>query len=139
MFQQITAVGNVGRDPEMRFTPGGQPVTTFSVAVNRRYKNSVGEQVDEVTWLQVQTWGKLAEVCKQYLAKGRQVLVEGRLVADRDTGGPRTFKRQNGEIGASFEVNAETVRFLGQKPGGTEGDAGAGPTQPAEDEDQIPF
>jgi single-strand DNA-binding protein len=79
----------------------------------------------------------MGEVCKQYLTKGRQVLVEGRLVADRETGGPRTFKRQNGEIGASFEINAETVRFLGQKPGGAEGEAGAGPVQPTEDE--IPF
>jgi single-strand DNA-binding protein len=139
MFHKIILVGNLGKDPEMRYTPGGQPVTSFSVASNRRYTGSDGQNVEETIWFRISAWGKQAEVCKQYLAKGRQVLVEGRLVCDRQTGGPRTFKRQNGEIGASFEVNAETVRFLGQKQdaGGEGGDAGAAPAPATEEE--IPF
>jgi single-strand DNA-binding protein len=139
MFQTIILAGNLGRDPEMRYTPSGQPVTSFSVATNRQYTNNNGQTIKETIWFRISVWGKQAEVCKQYLAKGRQVLVEGRLVCDRQTGGPRTFNRQNGEIGASFEVNAETVRFLGQKQdaGGEGGDTGAAPAPTAEEE--IPF
>ena len=139
MFHKIILVGNLGRDPEMRYTPGGQPVTSFSVASNRRYTDSSGQPVEETIWFRVSVWGKQAEACKQYLAKGRQVLVEGRLVCDRATGGPRVFQRQDSTWGSSFEVNAETVRFLGQRQdaGGAEGDAGAAPAPATEEE--IPF
>jgi single-strand DNA-binding protein len=139
MFHKVILVGNLGKDPEMRYTPGGQPVTSFSVASNRRYTDSGGQQVEETIWFRISVWGKQAEACKQYLAKGRQVLVEGRLVCDRQTGGPRTYKRQNGETGASFEINAETVRFLGQRQdsGTAESEPGAAPAPAAEEE--IPF
>jgi single-strand DNA-binding protein len=139
MFHKIILVGNLGRDPEMRYTPGGQPVTSFSVASNRRYTDSNGQNVEETIWFRVSVWGKQAEACKQYLAKGRQVLVEGRLIADRQTGGPRTYKRANGETGTSFEVNAEVVRFLGQRGegGGAPEEPGA-PAAPAAEE-EIPF
>jgi single-strand DNA-binding protein len=141
MFHKVILVGNLGKDPEMRYTPGGQPVTSFSVASNRRYTDSSGQSVEETIWFRISVWGKQAEACKQYLAKGRQVLVEGRLICDRQTGGPRTFKRANGETGASFEINAETVRFLGQR-----GDSAAAPVEgeggpaaaPAAEE-EIPF
>jgi single-strand DNA-binding protein len=139
MFQKIILVGNLGRDPEMRYTPGGQPVTSFSVASNRRYTDSSGQPVEETIWFRISVWGKQAEACKQYLAKGRQVLVEGRLVCDRATGGPRVFQRQDSTWGSSFEVNAEIVRFLGQRQdaAGAEGDAGAAPAPATEEE--IPF
>ncbi len=115
MYHKIIIAGNLGQDPEMRYTPGGQPVTSFSVASSRKYTTSAGEQVEETIWFRVSAWGKQAEVCKQYLAKGKQVLVEGRLTCDKATGGPRTFARKDGTTGASFEVTAETVRFLGSK------------------------
>jgi single-strand DNA-binding protein len=139
MFHKIILVGNLGKDPEMRYTPGGQPVTSFSVASNRRYTDSSGQNVEETIWFRISVWGKQAEACKQYLAKGRQVLVEGRLVADKQTGGPRLFKRTNGETGASFEVNAETVRFLGQRgESPAEGEA-APAAATGGTEEEIPF
>lgn len=112
MYHTIIIVGNLGRDPEMRYTPGGQAVTNFNVATNRQYTSSDGQQVKETVWFRVSTWGKNAENCNQYLRKGSRVLVEGRLVPDQATGGPRTYTRQDGTPGASFDVNAVTVRFL---------------------------
>jgi single-strand DNA-binding protein len=140
MFHKVILVGNLGKDPEMRYTPGGQPVTSFSVASNRKYTDAGGQQVEETIWFRISVWGKQAEACKQYLAKGRQVLVEGRLVCDRQTGGPRTYKRASGEMGTSFEINAETVRFLGQRQDGpaVEGEPGAAAAAPAAEE-EIPF
>jgi len=137
MFHKVILVGNLGRDPEMRYTDKGQAVTSFSVASNRRYTDSAGQTVDETIWFRISVWGKQAEVCKQYLSKGRQVLVEGRLVADKETGGPRVFTRNDGTTGASFEVSAETVRFLGQKQDTGEGGAPAAGAPAAEEE--IPF
>jgi single-strand DNA-binding protein len=139
MFHKIILVGNLGKDPEMRYTPGGQPVTSFSVASNRKFTDSSGQAIEETIWFRISVWGKQAEACKQYLAKGRQVLVEGRLVCDRQTGGPRTYKRANGETGTSFEVNAETVRFLGQRQDSApeSGEPGA-PAAPGTEE-EIPF
>jgi single-strand DNA-binding protein len=140
MFHKIILVGNLGKDPEMRYTPGGQPVTSFSVASNRKYTDAGGQTVEETIWFRISVWGKQAEACKQYLAKGRQVLVEGRLVCDRQTGGPRTYKRQNGEMGTSFEINAETVRFLGQRGEGGPAEGGEpGPAAAPGTEEEIPF
>ncbi len=138
-FHKIILIGNLGRDPEMRYTPSGQPVTSFNVATNRRYTDSSGQQVKETIWFRVTTWGKLAETCNQYLKKGRMVLVEGRLSPDLNTGGPRVFKRHDGTTGASFEVIANTVKFLsprGEEELGIE--EGAGPYSESESED-IPF
>lgn len=112
MYHTIIIVGNVGKNPEMRYTPTGQAVTSFSVATNRQYNTSAGEQVKETIWFRVTTWGKQAEVCNQYLKKGSKVLVEGRLAPDKNTGGPRIWQKQDGSAGASFEVTASTVRFL---------------------------
>jgi single-strand DNA-binding protein len=121
MYQTIIIAGNLGRDPEMRYTQGGQAVTNFSVAVNDNYTNSQGERVERTIWFRVSTWGKQAEICAQYLKKGRKVLVEGRLVADPATGSPRVFSRQDGSTGSSFEISASTVRFLSSRDeqGGT--------------------
>ena len=115
MYHTIIIVGNVGKDPEMRYTPSGQAVTSFSVATNRQYSASNGEQVKETIWFRVSTWGKQAEVCNQYVKKGSKVLIEGRLTPDKNTGGPRIWTKQDGTSGASFEVTASTVRFLSSR------------------------
>lgn len=140
MYHTIIIVGNLGRDPEMRYTPSGQAVTNFSVAVNDSYTNSQSERVERTIWVRVSTWGKQAEVCNQYLKKGRKVLVEGRLVPDANTGGPRVYTRQDGTSASSYEVSANTVRFLssrGEGEGGFPSDEPAG--QAAGDPDSIPF
>ena len=111
MYQTLILIGNLGKDPEMRFTPGGQPVTTLSVATNRRYNGANGQPIKETTWFRVTVWGKQAEACNQYLHKSSRVLVEGRLTPDPETGGPHIWEN-NGKIGASYEVTASAVRFV---------------------------
>lgn len=132
-YHTLIIVGNLGRDPEMRYTPSGQPVTSFSVASSRSYNNTAGEKVDETTWFRVSAWGKLAETCNQYLHKGSKVLVEGRLVPDKN-GGPRIWNRQDGTPSASFEVNANTVRFLSAR-----GEGGEHVSDSPQGEEDIPF
>lgn len=144
MYHTIIVVGNVGREPEMRFTPSGKPVTNFSVAVNREYTLGDGEKVKETLWFNITTWGKQAEVCKQYVNKGMKVLIEGRLTPDKATGGPRIWQKNDGTSAANFEITAGTVRFLG---GGKHSDdsSGAVGEMPDDDidnsppEDDIPF
>lgn len=113
MYHKVIVVGNLGRDPEMRYTPDGTPVATFSLATNRRWTNPDGSSGEETIWFRVTCWRRLAETVTEYLAKGRTVLVEGRLQPDRTTGGPRVYQRQDGTYGAAYEITAETVRFLG--------------------------
>lgn len=113
MYQKIIIIGNLGRDPEMRYTPDGRPVTNLSVATNRRWTNQDGSQGEETVWFRVSVWGGQAEPCNQYLAKGRQVFIEGTLSPDPNTGGPKIWTRQDGTAGANFEVRAYTVKFLG--------------------------
>ena len=110
MFHTIIIVGNVGRDPEMRYTPAGQAVTSFSVATSRNYK-SQGQPVKETIWFRVTCWGRMAETASNYVKKGEKVLIEGRLVADQ-SGNPRTYMRNDGTTGASFEINATNLRLL---------------------------
>jgi single-strand DNA-binding protein len=112
MYHKIIVVGNLGRDPEMRYTPSGQAVTNLNVATSRKYTTSDGNDVKETIWFRVSVWGKQAESSNQYLKKGSKVLIEGRLNPDPATGGPKTFTRQDGTAGASFEVTAGLVRFL---------------------------
>jgi single-strand DNA-binding protein len=138
MFHKVILVGNLGRDPEMRYTPSGQAVTNLNVATNRTYTDNGGNQVKQTIWFRVSVWGKQAESVHQYLRKGRQVLVEGRLNPD-DNGNPRIWNAQDGTPRASFEVTAETVRFLGAP-----GEAVAAPAEEGglglpESEDDIPF
>ena len=127
MFQTIILIGNLGKEPEMRYTPSGQPVVSFSVATNRSYKGAEGQPVKETTWFRVTAWGKQAETCNQHLHKGSKVLVEGRLTPDPDTGGPRIWE-SNGMMGASFEVTASTVRFLSGREDHEDGDSVGGDT-----------
>jgi single-strand DNA-binding protein len=107
-INKLILIGNVGRDPEMRITPSGQSVTSFSVASNRRYKTASGEQREETEWFNCQAWGKLAEVCNAYLTKGQQVYIEGRLKS-------RTYQTQNGETRFSNDVMVSDVQFLGKR------------------------
>jgi single-strand DNA-binding protein len=111
MFHTLILVGNLGKEPEMRYTNSGQPVTTLSVATNRRYNDANNQPVKETTWFRVSVWGKQAESCNQYLHKGSRVVVEGRLNPDPETGSPKIWE-SNGRVGASYEVTASTVRFL---------------------------
>lgn len=139
MYHTLILIGNLGKEPEMRYTPSGQAVTSFNVASNRQYTSNNGQQVKETIWFRVSAWGKQAEVCNQYLHKGSKVLVEGRLTPDQTTGGPRVYARQDGTYGSSFEVNAQTVRFLSSRNEG-EGGMGGGEEAPiGSGEDEIPF
>jgi single-strand DNA-binding protein len=142
-YQKIVIAGNLGRDPEMRFTPSGQAVTSFSVAVNESYTNANGERIKKTIWFRVTAWGKQAEICNQYLKKGSQVLVDGRMNADPNTGGPKVWTKQDGSTGSSFEITAATVRFLSTRNDGEGGVPmhGGGGMEGAEipPEDDIPF
>lgn len=113
MYQQITIVGNVGREPELRYTQSGSAVCDFSVAVTERW-NKDGEQQQKVTWFRVSCWNKLAETVNQYLQKGRQVLVIGTIDAS-------AWTAKDGEARASLELNAREVKFLGKRDEYTEG------------------
>ncbi|MFN2273941.1 MAG: single-stranded DNA-binding protein [Anaerolineales bacterium] len=138
MFHTIIVVGNLGRDPEMRYTPSGQAVTNLSVATSRKYTDSSGELRDETIWFRVSVWGRQAETVNQYLRKGRQVLIEGRLVPD-ENGNPRIWNRQDGSPAASFEISAQTVRFLGGRDDSGYDASESSPSSAVESEDDIPF
>ena len=141
MYQQITLVGNLGNDPEMRYTPTGVPVASFSLAVSRSWVGQDGQRQEKTTWFRVTAWRKLAETVSQYLSKGRQVLVIGEI---EDA---RPYTDRDGNMRAALEVTAQTVRFIGQRgEGGTSHDGGgsfssappAPGNQDVQDED-IPF
>ena len=136
MYQKLIIVGNLGRDPEMRFTASGTPVTNLSVATNRKWNNAEGVPQEETVWFRVSAWGRLAETCNQYLTKGRQVLIEGSLKPD-ETGNPRVWVGQDGVPHASFEMTAATVKFLGGRGSGDSQDSAEPPQR--ESEDDIPF
>lgn len=146
MYQRVEIIGNLGGDPEMRYMPDGTAVTNFSVATNRKWTDkNTNELVEEVTWFRVAVWGKQAEACNQYLAKGRQVFVAGRIKTDPKTGSPKIWTREDGTASATLEIQAQVVQFLGAKDsvegGGSGGDSG-GPrpgTAAAVEEDEIPF
>lgn len=113
MYHTIILIGNLGKEPELRYTQSGAQVCDLSVASNRTYK--AGEETrKETIWFRVSVWGKQAESVNQYLHKGSKVLVEGRLQPD-DNGNPRVWQDKEGKAQASFEVSASTVRFLDSK------------------------
>jgi single-strand DNA-binding protein len=142
MYHKVVLVGNLGRDPEMRYMSDGTPVTNFSMATSAKWTGRDGQQQERTVWWRVSVWGAQAEACNQYLSTGRQVLVEGRMRSDPETGGPKVFTRNDGTTGASYEVTAQTVRFLG----GRGEEAGPGtprdedvPPEATIEEDAIPF
>jgi len=127
MGYQLTIIeGNLGKAPTMRYLPNGTPVCDFSVAVNESWTTADGEKKETVTWYKVTAWRKLAELCGQYLDKGRDVLVEGKCSASGWTG-------QDGTPKATLELTANKVTFLGGKRDGGEHEA------VVEDENQVPF
>lgn len=128
MFQRVTLIGNLGNDPEMRYTQNGTPVCGFSLATNEKWTDQQGQRQERTTWWRISAWGQLGEVCNQYLSKGRRVYVEGTVVADPENGGPRIWTDQNGQPRASFELRAQTVKFLdGRDAAGDTGDIMAEP------------
>ncbi len=149
MYQQITLVGNLGTDPEMRYTPSGVPVASFSLAVNKSWVGQDGQRQDKTVWFRVTAWRKLAETVSQYLTKGRQVMVVGEIEEARG------YLDREGNARASLEVTAQTVRFLGQRGdnmmsgdsssygGGTFGNEGGGggmsEDAPSVQDEDIPF
>lgn len=141
MFHTIIIVGNLGKEPEMRYTPSGQSVVSFPVASNRRYTGQNGQTVQGTIWFRVTVWGNQAVICNERLHRGNRVLVEGHFTPDPSTGSPRVWDFQNRPT-ASYEVTATTVRFLSQREDNPQGEADAG--QPAEvseavDDNDIPF
>lgn len=104
-FNKIIVVGNLGRDPELRYTPQGTPVCTFSIASNERRKAASGEQQDTTTWFRVTVWGKQAEAASKYLSKGRSVYVEGRLHLEEWTD-------KEGKPRYTLEINASDLHFI---------------------------
>jgi single-strand DNA-binding protein len=132
MYQKTIVVGHLGRDPEMRYTPQGVAVTSFSVATTRRWTNAGGEQQEKTTWFNVTCWRKLAELAQQYLQKGRLVLVEGDVEA-------RAYTDRDGNARASLDLTATNVRFLGGRGEPSDFGAGAPSSDSAITEDDIPF
>lgn len=113
MYQQITIIGNVGRDPELRYLQNGVAVCDFSVAVNKRYTAN-GEQRDDTTWFKVTCWRQLAETVKQYVTRGKQIMVVGEVKAS-------AYLDKSGQPAATLELTAQTIKFLGGREGGGSG------------------
>jgi single-strand DNA-binding protein len=141
-FNRIIIVGNLGRDPELRYTPQGTPVCSFTMATNDRRKDKNGEMQDQTTWFRVTLWNRQAETASQYLHKGKSVYIEGRLRVDE-------YTDRDGKLRHSLEVTATDMQFIGSRSDepaperSSSAAASAGPSGPSEppelsDED-IPF
>ncbi|NIS82138.1 MAG: single-stranded DNA-binding protein [Anaerolineales bacterium] len=107
-LNKVMIIGHLGRDPEMRYTPSGRPVTTFSVATNRSWTSSNGERHEETEWFNIVSWGSLAEICNQYLRKGQQVYIEGRLQT-------RRWEDNEGNKHFTTELVAKEMIMLGDR------------------------
>jgi len=140
-FNKIILVGNLGRDPELRYTAQGTPVCSFSMATNERRKDRNGEMQDQTTWFRITLWNRLAETASQYLQKGKQVYIEGRLRVEE-------YTDRDGKLRTALEVSATEMHFIGSRHdegapverAATASASAAAPAEPAElsDED-IPF
>jgi single-strand DNA-binding protein len=136
-LNKVMLIGNLGKDPEMRYTANGSAVTTFSLAVSRAYQSTEGERRDETEWFEVVTWNRLAELCSQFLQKGRKAYVEGRLHT-------RSWEGQDGQKRYRTEVVAQTVLFLDSAGGGgarmmEQFDESGAPAGAHVDPDDLPF
>ena len=123
MYQRVELIGNVTKDAEMRFTPSGVAVTSFTVAINEKY----GEK-ESVIWVKVTTWAKQAEVCFEYVKKGMLIFIAGRLIAGED-GNPKVFTRNDGSAGSAYEIKAQDVKFLSR----------VGQREEANELEEVPF
>jgi single-strand DNA-binding protein len=129
-LNKMTVIGYLGTDPEMRYTPNGNPVTSFRLASTRSYTNSGGERQQETEWFTVVAWNQLGEQCNQYLTKGRRVYVDGRLRS-------RSWEGQDGQVRFVNEINAGTVLFLDRQ---TQGQSSSEEqSEPAIDPEDLPF
>ncbi|NOQ40278.1 MAG: single-stranded DNA-binding protein [Anaerolineales bacterium] len=127
-LNKVMLIGRLGHDPEMRYTPSGRPLTKFQLAVNRSWKSADGEKKTETEWFNVVTWGKLAEICNQYLTKGQQVYIEGRLHT-------RQWQDEEGSNHSSVEVIAKEMLMLNSKSGEQDSE----PAEGVFSEDEYPF
>ena len=125
-LNRVQLIGNLGRDPETRFTPSGKKVCKFSVAVNRRWISSEGEAKEATDWFNVEAWGRLGEICQEHLKKGSLVFVEGRLQTDQ--------YEHEGEKRTSTKVVAAQMQMLDRKA-----EEGEPPAPPPTDEEEFPF
>lgn len=133
-LNKVMIIGHLGKDPEMRYTPSTRPVTTFTVAVSRSWNSADGERHSETEWFNIVAWGNLAEICKQYLAKGQQVYIEGRLQT-------RHWDDKEGQKHTSVEIVANEMMMLGERRDATHAhdDQSAPADEPAANEDEFPF
>ncbi len=145
---KVILVGNLGRDPELRYTPNGAPVATFTLATNETWKDKDGQKQEHTEWHRIVVWGKLAEICGEYLHKGRQIYIEGAIRS-------RTYKDRDGAEKTVTEVRADNLVMLGKGEGGGEGKGeargesrgeargegsrGASDKAPEYNDDDIPF
>lgn len=114
-LSKLILIGNVGKDPEARYTPAGHMVVKFSLATNRVWKDDNGEEHKETTWFNISAWGKSAETISSYVKKGASLFVEGRLQPDPQYGAPRIWNAQDGTPRASYEVTLTSFQFLDKK------------------------
>lgn len=130
---KVILIGNLGKDPDLRYTPSGQAVATFSLATNDRYKDKDGQMVERAEWHNIVVWGKQAETTKEYLKKGRQIFVEGRIAY-------RTYDDREGNKRYITEVVAQRIQFLGRREETPE-TVPAEPDMeaPASEEENLPF
>lgn len=135
-LNKVMVIGHLGRDPEMRYTPSGRPVTTFTVAVSRSWNTADGERRSETEWFNIVAWGNLAEICKQYLHKGQQVYIEGRLQT-------RRWEDKEGQKHTNVEVVANEMMMLGDRrdnnKSSQESEEDDESSVPMADEDEFPF
>jgi single-strand DNA-binding protein len=136
-FNKIILVGNLGRDPELRYTPQGTPVCTFSIATSEKRKDASGQYIEETTWFRVTAWQKMAETASQYLQKGRSVYIEGRLRTEE-------YQDREGKTRHNLEVTATDMKFIGGNQGGRSQEHPGTGGQPVKDdaeldESDIPF
>ncbi len=137
-LNKVMIIGHLGRDPEMRYTPSGRPVTTYTVAVGRSWNTVDGERHSETEWFNIVAWGNLAEICKQYLVKGQQVYIEGRLQT-------RRWEDKEGNKHNSVEIVASEMMMLGERKDSNHHQAqpdaaDEGLNAPSStDEDEFPF
>jgi len=131
-FNKVILLGNLTRDPELRYTPNGSPVCSFDLAVDRTYTTQAGERRDEVCYITIVVWGKQAELCAEYLAKGRTTLVEGRLQQ-------RSWETPEGQRRTKHEVVAERIQFIGSRKGPAPEPSEADEEHRSLGEDEPPF
>lgn len=143
-LNRVFIIGRLTKDPEVRQTSNGTPVANFSIAINRKYKSVSGELKEDTTFVGIVAWQKLAELCKQFLAKGRAVLVEGKMQN-------RSWETEDGQKRSTLEVRADRIEFLDREPraAGTsgpspdddspEGQSGGPEASPDKSDDDLPF